>query len=101
MLSPALSHLLQLLYFTAPAYAANMAPPFVRYWKGWNPPINRQWLGEHKTVIGFGIGLLAAVIVTFIQSRVVWSGALSADSPDETVDDPISRSHPHGTCLLT
>lgn len=78
MLSTAISHLLQLLYFMAPAYAANMAPPFVRYWKGWNPPINRQWLGEHKTVIGFGIGLMAAVIVTLIQSRVAWSGALIA-----------------------
>ena len=72
------SHLLQLLYFMAPAYAANMAPPFVRYWKGWNRPISRRWLGEHKTIIGFGIGVLAAVVMTFIQSRVAWPGALIA-----------------------
>jgi len=70
------SHLLQLLYFMAPAYAANMAPPFVRYWKGWNRPISRRWLGEHKTIIGFGIGVLAAVVMTFIQSRVAWPGTL-------------------------
>jgi CDP-2,3-bis-(O-geranylgeranyl)-sn-glycerol synthase len=55
-----------------------MAPPFVRYWKGWNRPISRRWLGEHKTVIGFGMGVLAAIMVTFIQSRVAWPGALVA-----------------------
>lgn len=77
-LATALSHLLQLLYFMAPAYAANMAPPFVRYWKGWNRPISQRWLGEHKTVIGFGLGVLAAVITTFIQSRVGWPGTLIA-----------------------
>lgn len=73
-----LSHVVQLLYFMAPAYAANMAPPFVRYWKGWNRPISQRWLGGHKTIIGFGLGVLAAVMVTFIQSRVTWPGALVA-----------------------
>jgi CDP-2,3-bis-(O-geranylgeranyl)-sn-glycerol synthase len=68
----------QLLYFMAPAYAANMAPPFVRYWSGWNRPISRRWLGAHKTVVGFGLGVLAAVTVTFIQSRLAWEGALVA-----------------------
>ncbi len=78
MLARIVSRALRLLYFMAPAYAANMAPPFARYWKGWNRPISRRWLGEHKTVIGFGIGVLTAVVVTFIQSRLVWSGALVA-----------------------
>lgn len=77
-LSTAASHVLRLLYFMAPAYVANMAPPFVRYWKGWNRPISRRWLGPHKTVVGFGIGVLAAVVVTFIQARVAWAGALVA-----------------------
>jgi CDP-2,3-bis-(O-geranylgeranyl)-sn-glycerol synthase len=77
-LATAVSHVVQLLYFMAPAYLANMAPPFVRYWRGWNRPISRRWLGEHKTVIGFGIGVLAAITVTFMQSRVAWSGALIA-----------------------
>lgn len=66
----------QLLYFMAPAYVANMAPPFVRYWNGWNRPISQRWLGSHKTVMGFGIGVLAAVAVTFVQSRGAWEGAL-------------------------
>ena len=79
ILTTTASHLLQLLYFMAPAYVANMAPPLVRYWKGWNRPISRRWLGEHKTVIGFSIGVLAAVMATFIQSRVAWPEALIAD----------------------
>ena len=70
--------MIQLLYFMAPAYAANMAPPFVRYWRGWNRPISRRWLGAHKTVLGFTLGVLAAVTTTFIQSRIAWEGALVA-----------------------
>ena len=73
-----LFRMLQLLYFMAPAYAANMAPPLVRYWKGWNRPISPRRLGTHKTVVGFGMGVLAAVMATFVQSRVDWDGALVA-----------------------
>jgi CDP-2,3-bis-(O-geranylgeranyl)-sn-glycerol synthase len=73
---PLLRRLLQLVYFILPAYAANMAPPFVKYWKGWNPPIARQALGGHKTVLGFVVGVGAAVAVTFIQSRLPWDGRL-------------------------
>src|SRR2546422_738814 len=69
---------LQLAYFRAPAYVANMAPPFVRYWKGWNRPISRRWLGEHKTVLGFVVGVLAAMLVTFAQWRLAWSGSIVA-----------------------
>jgi CDP-2,3-bis-(O-geranylgeranyl)-sn-glycerol synthase len=65
--------LLELLYLMAPAYAANMAPPLVRYWRGWNRPINARWLGEHKTVIGFGAGVVAAVVAGGIQSRLAWT----------------------------
>jgi CDP-2,3-bis-(O-geranylgeranyl)-sn-glycerol synthase len=61
-----------------PAYAANMAPPFVRYWKGWNPPIARRALGSHKTVLGVAAGVCAAVLVTLIQSRIAWDGSLVA-----------------------
>ncbi|HUM15292.1 MAG TPA: CDP-archaeol synthase [Candidatus Nitrosotalea sp.] len=78
ILATALSRLLRLLYFMAPAYVANMAPPFARYWKGWNRPISRRWLGEHKTVIGFAMGVLAAVAATFIQSLIAWPGPLVA-----------------------
>jgi CDP-2,3-bis-(O-geranylgeranyl)-sn-glycerol synthase len=76
-----LFRVVQLLYFMAPAYAANMAPPFVRYWRGWNPPISRRWLGSHKTVVGFGAGILSAVTTTFLQSRIAWEGALVAPEP--------------------
>ena len=73
---PLFRRLPQLLYFMLPAYAANMAPPFVKYWKGWNPPIARRSLGSHKTVLGFVSGVCTAVLVTFIQSWVPWQGSL-------------------------
>lgn len=62
--------LLQLLYFMAPAYFANMAPPFVRYWKGWNRPIHARTLGDHKTVVGYALGVLAAVTSTAVQAAI-------------------------------
>src|ERR1019366_6021887 len=49
---------------------------FVRYWRGWNRPISRKWLGEHKTVMGFCSGLIIAVAVTFLQSKLDWRGGL-------------------------
>ena len=75
-LDTSLSHLAKLIYLMAPAYTANMAPPFVRYWTGWNRPISERWLGAHKTVIGFAAGVLAAVLVTYLQSRIAWEGSL-------------------------
>ncbi len=69
-------HVVQLLYFLLPAYLANMAPPFVKYWKGWNRPISRRWLGDHKTVAGFAVGVLAALAATYAQSRLDWRGSL-------------------------
>lgn len=67
----------QLVYFMLPAYAANMAPPFVRSWKGWNPPIARRHLGSHKTVLGFAAGVGTAVLVAWLQSRIAWDGSLA------------------------
>lgn len=61
-----------------PAYTANMTPPFVKYWKGWNPPISRRQLGDHKTVLGFALGVCAAVVATFIQARMAWEGSIVA-----------------------
>jgi len=75
-----LLHLVQLLYLMAPAYAANMAPLFIRYWTGWNRPISERWLGAHKTVMGFGAGVLTGVLTTCVQSRIAWdSGLVSYD----------------------
>jgi len=72
------SRLLQLLYFMAPAYFANMAPPFARYWKGWNRPIHARTLGDHKTVVGYALGVLAAVAITAVQAAI--------DAPFSLVD---------------
>ena len=62
-----LLHLLDLAYFMAPAYCANMAAPFARYWPGWNRPIHRRSLGGHKTVVGFLLGVTAALATTAMQ----------------------------------
>jgi CDP-2,3-bis-(O-geranylgeranyl)-sn-glycerol synthase len=71
-----LFHVGSLIYFMAPAYAANMAPPFIRYWTGWNRPISERWLGNHKTVMGFAAGVLGALLATCAQSRIAWEGGL-------------------------
>ena len=65
----------ELVYLMLPVYLANMAPPFVRYWRGWNPPISRRWLGDHKTLLGFGFGVLTAVLTTLLQARIDWAGS--------------------------
>lgn len=69
-----LAHIGQLLYLMAPAYLANMAPPFVRFWTGWNRPINERWLGSHKTVIGAVAGVCVAMVAALLQARIHWSG---------------------------
>jgi CDP-2,3-bis-(O-geranylgeranyl)-sn-glycerol synthase len=66
----------QLAYLMLPVYLANMAAPFARHWSGWNRPISRRWLGAHKTVVGFGLGVATAVAVAFVQYRVRWSGSV-------------------------
>jgi CDP-2,3-bis-(O-geranylgeranyl)-sn-glycerol synthase len=68
--------IVQLAYLMLPIYFANMAAPFARRWRGWNRPISRRWLGSHKTVVGFGLGVATAVVVTFVQSCIGWSGSL-------------------------
>jgi CDP-2,3-bis-(O-geranylgeranyl)-sn-glycerol synthase len=66
----------QLMYLMLPAYLANMAPPFVRYWPGWNPPISGHWLGDHKTLLGFSLGVLVAILTTLVQAQIDWTGSL-------------------------
>lgn len=53
-----------------PAFLANMAPPFLRFWPGPNPPISRRWLGDHKTVGGFVVGALAGLAAALLLSRL-------------------------------
>ncbi|MBF6024839.1 CDP-archaeol synthase [Lysobacter niastensis] len=68
---------MSLLYFMAPAYLANMAPPFVRYWRGWNRPISTRLFGGHKTVVGFALALATGVLTTAAQAGLgrpaVWA----------------------------
>lgn len=64
------TRLLQLAYFMLPAYCANMAPPFTRYWRGWNRPIHERLLGRHKTVLGFLAGVGTGVLMTGVQYRI-------------------------------
>ena len=71
-----MTRLIQLIYLMLPVYLANMAPPFVKYWPGWNRPISRRWLGDHKTVAGFAFGVAAATGTAFAQSLVAWDGSL-------------------------
>jgi CDP-2,3-bis-(O-geranylgeranyl)-sn-glycerol synthase len=61
---------LEILYFMAPAYVANMFPPLVRYWKGWNRPLSQRWLGAHKTVVGFAAGVVGAIATTLAQHAI-------------------------------
>jgi CDP-2,3-bis-(O-geranylgeranyl)-sn-glycerol synthase len=60
----------ELIYTMLPAYCANMAAPFAKFWRGWNRPISRRWLGDHKTVAGFLFGVAAAVLTAYLQSLV-------------------------------
>ena len=72
--------LLELAYLMLPAYVANMAPPFAKYLRGWNRPISRRLLGEHKTVVGFGLGIVCGVLAAWLQSRIDWRGSLAPPS---------------------
>ncbi len=64
----------QMLYLMAPAYLANMTPPFVRFWPGWNRPVSTRWLGSHKTIVGALAGVGVAMAVALVQARIHWRG---------------------------
>lgn len=68
--------IVELVYLMLPIYLGNMAPPFVRFWPGWNRPISRRWLGGHKTVIGFAFGVAVAAATASIQHALAWHGSL-------------------------
>ena len=67
----------QLLYLMLPAYFANMTPPFVRFWPGWNRPVSERWLGSHKTVVGALAGVSVAIVVALAQRVIHWSGGIA------------------------
>jgi CDP-2,3-bis-(O-geranylgeranyl)-sn-glycerol synthase len=53
-----------------------MTPPFTRFVPEWNAPISERWLGAHKTAVGATAGVLMALLIAFIQSRIGWNGAV-------------------------
>lgn len=71
----------QLLWLVLPLFAANMAPPFVRWWPWRNPPIHERWLGNHKTWVGVGFAVIAASLVCFVQAHIAWRGSLIELAP--------------------
>jgi CDP-2,3-bis-(O-geranylgeranyl)-sn-glycerol synthase len=66
----------QMLYLMAPAYLANMTPPFTRFWRGWNRPISERRLGSHKTVVGAVAGVVVAELAALLQSWIGWDGGI-------------------------
>lgn len=62
------AHLPGLIYFMLPAYLANMSPPFLRFWRGWNPPVDHRRFGAHKTVLGIAVAIAVAVATTAMQA---------------------------------
>ena len=53
----------------APAFLGNMAPPMLRFWTGWNPPIDEPLLGSHKSLGGFTAGVATAVAAAGLQAQ--------------------------------
>lgn len=65
------------VYLMLPAYAANMAPVFVKKINFLNYPVdfnktfkNKPILGSHKTFRGLFFGTLAAIIIVYVQFRL-------------------------------
>nr|WP_306673612.1 CDP-archaeol synthase [Tahibacter caeni] len=54
----------------APAWLANMAPPFARYLRRWNRPIHARWFGTHKTTIGFFLAVATGALATAAQAGI-------------------------------
>jgi CDP-2,3-bis-(O-geranylgeranyl)-sn-glycerol synthase len=71
---PSAIRIIELIALMAPAYVANMAPPFLRFWHGPNPPISRKWLGDHKTIGGFIVATLVGVVTAWGLSNASFAG---------------------------
>lgn len=73
-MNPTPQFILLCLYLMLPAAVANMTPVFVKKINFLNTPVdfNKKWngkpiFGSHKTYRGFFFGILAAILVAFIQ----------------------------------
>ena len=75
-MNPPTQFLLTAFYVLIPAAIANMMPVFVRNINFLNIPVdfNKRWrdgkpiFGNHKTYRGFFFGILAAILVVYVQS---------------------------------
>ena len=79
--APILFRVVQLLYFMAPAYAANIDTPVRPVLERVEPAAQPTVARLHKTAGGFAIGVLAAVPATFVQSRIAWEARSPLPSP--------------------
>jgi CDP-2,3-bis-(O-geranylgeranyl)-sn-glycerol synthase len=68
--------IIELIVIMAPAYVANMAPPFLHFWHGPNPPVSRKWLGDHKTIGGFIVATFAGIVVAWMMAKASSTGLL-------------------------
>ena len=66
--------LLQIFYFMIPAYFANMLPLLVQKVNFLNYPVDfgkkfrgKRLLGGHKTIRGFFFGILAGIVLAYVQ----------------------------------
>ncbi len=55
------------MYLMVPAYFANMMPVFVKKVNFLNKPIHKELLGDHKTWRGLVFGVIAGIILAYIQ----------------------------------
>ena len=74
---------LKSLYLMLPAYFANMAPVIVKKINFLDYPVdfnkklgNNPIFGRHKTFRGFFFGILFAIIITYIQFRLMGTNSL-------------------------
>lgn len=67
---------MELALFLLPAYAADGAAPFAAFWTGPNRPISRSGMGSHKTVLGFALGVAAAVGMAAVVGQMDRLGGL-------------------------
>jgi CDP-2,3-bis-(O-geranylgeranyl)-sn-glycerol synthase len=73
--------LIQLLELLLPVYAANMAAAFARFFPRAAVPISTRWLGGHKTWLGYGFAIGAAMLVAAAQAALPWREAIVRDGP--------------------
>jgi len=79
-----LTFILSCIYFMIPAYAANMAPVFVRGLKFLNRPVdfglklwdNQRVFGKNKTWRGLFFGVFAGLLIFLLQKQLYTAGVL-------------------------